>query len=748
MPSRNARIDAGRNIKRRKTRKGTRSCWACKRRKVKCTYATPADDVCIACARRCLDCVGQEFPEQDHGPSPKGRLVGDRIGRLESMIQQLAEQVGGHVASSISPSTPVSVSIPISPSVMRPNHQALSQTLLAAHPSPSDLRVIGSTGDTLAIYLAQEYVTPFHRLERDVAVESERLWGARQQQPQNTAETHPVLIARKMLMLAGVLQHLHAAGSTMRSSSSRSRSNYRQLDKLSQPPRALARRLAETATTLVTAHDRFTSDTLEGLQCLWLEVLYHEQNGNIRQSWLTCRRAISAAQLMGLRGPGPIPMSQPKSILQRSDTEASDLQQIWLRFVHSELALCLALGMRPSAFCPNDTFTSMADSATTEDDGTPTRKLDWRHAAIASHLIGRSERDPDFEDLDAAIQIRTELEDAASAMPSGWWCMPSLADHTRDEPDNDKHLFGTMMKLRSQIFHSYLLLLADLPSMLQAICSKPTTTTPDCNNYHHDHNRNRDRNHLFARSRNVCIEANRDLLRRFNRLRSYERTVGFFRILDHYAAEAAATLLLASLLEGRQVMMTTTSLGVADQQQHLSDRAMASEAIDRMRLAGDDEQEDIGDGDMDYYHSSGASTDGGRCDVLARLLAMEAGEAAVAVTYRKPGTTLLGTASGVAVDKNQDTLVLSFPFAGQVSIAPQIQHGSAVSWGRSLLLGNITCFPVLLDDKARPRGPIGGFGDEDEEDDEDEANLTRAMKLRRSAKWPIAPYMCMLRPVR
>lgn len=744
MPSRNARIDAGRNLERRKTRKGTRSCWACKRRKVKCTYATPADDVCIGCARRCLDCVGQEFPEQDHGPSPKGRLVGDRIGRLESMIQQLAEQVGGHVASSISPSTPASVSIPISPSVMRSKHQALSQTLLAAYPSPADLRIIGSTGETLAIYLAQEYVTPFHRLERDVAVESEKLWGAREQQPQNTEEMHPVLIARKMLILACVLQHLHSAESSMRSSTSRSRRNYRKLDKLSRPPRALARRLAEAATTLVTAHDRFTSDTLEGLQCLWLEVLYHEHNGNLRQCWLTCRRAISATQLMGFRGPGPIPMSQPKSKLQRSDTDTSDLQQICPRLVHSELALCLALGMRPLAFGPNDTFTSVADSAIREDDAIQTSKLERRHAAVASRLIERSERDPEFEDLDAGLEIRTELEDAASAMPSGWWLMPSLVDHTRDEADNDKHLFGTMMKLREQIFHSYLLLLANLPSMLQSNCSKTPTTTPDWQGHHRDQNRHR----LLTRNRSICLEASRDLLRRFIHLRSHERTADFFRLLDHYAAEAAATLLLARLLEGRQVMMTTTSLGVADQQQHLSDRAMASEAIDRMRLAGDDEQEEIGDGNMDYSYSSGASTDGGRSNVLARLLAMEAGEGAVAVTYRKPGTTLLGIGSGVAVDENQDTLVLSFPFAGQVSIAPQIQYGSAVSWGRSLLLGNISCFPVLLDDKARPRGPIGGVGDEDEEGDEDEAKLTRAMKLRRSAKWPIAPYICMLRPVR
>lgn len=709
-------------------------------------YARPADDVCIGCARRCLDCVGQEFPEQDPGPSPKGRLVGDRIVRLESMLQHLAEQVGGHVASSSSPSALGVTGISTSISTTRSEHQILSQTLLAAQPSLSDLRIIGRIDETLTMYLAREYVTPLHRLEREAEVESERLWGIQQQQPQNTAETHPVVIARQMLMLACVLQHLHAAGSVISSSRGGRKSSYRQLDKLSRAPRPLARRLAEAATTLVTAHNRLMSGILEGLECLLLEATYHEHNGNLRQSWLTCRRAISAAQLMGLPGHGRSRMPQPRSILQRQDSEATDLQQLWLRLVHNELALRLALGMQHSAFCPNDTLMSVANSATPEDDATLTSKLERRHAAIASRLIERSECDPGFEDLDSALQIHTELEDAAAAMPSAWCIMPSLAEHTRDEADDDKHLFEAIMKLREQILHSYLFLLAHLPSFLQAICNKPTTTTPDWQSHHHDHNRRRDRKHLLASNRNICIEASRDLLRRFIHLRSCERTAGCFRLLDHYAWLAAATLLLARLLAGRQMMMTTTSLGVPDHQKHLSDRAMASEAMDRMRLSVDDEQEDGGDGAMYYHYSSGASAADGTGDVLAQLLALEAGEDAVVVMYCKPGGTFLGTISGVPVDEGQDSLVLPFPFVGHVSIVPQTQQGSSVSVARSLLSGTMGCFPVTLDNKTGPHGFECNVEEEEEEDGE--ANLMRVMKQRRSAKWPRALYMCMLRPVR
>ena len=48
--------------KRRKVRKGTRSCWECRRRKEKCTFDSSAD-ICIRCHRRGSKCVGQEFPE-------------------------------------------------------------------------------------------------------------------------------------------------------------------------------------------------------------------------------------------------------------------------------------------------------------------------------------------------------------------------------------------------------------------------------------------------------------------------------------------------------------------------------------------------------------------------------------------------------------------------------------------------------------------------------------------------------------
>ena len=52
--------------KRRRLRKGTHSCWGCKRRKMKCTFDDPltnATTICTGCRRRGSPCVSQEFPD-------------------------------------------------------------------------------------------------------------------------------------------------------------------------------------------------------------------------------------------------------------------------------------------------------------------------------------------------------------------------------------------------------------------------------------------------------------------------------------------------------------------------------------------------------------------------------------------------------------------------------------------------------------------------------------------------------------
>lgn len=88
MDDASANSDELRGHKRRKVRKGTQSCWECKRRKAKCSLSTPGSgDVCDGCRRRGSTCISQEFPDD---PASHRQQLGDRLGRVEELMVKLA----------------------------------------------------------------------------------------------------------------------------------------------------------------------------------------------------------------------------------------------------------------------------------------------------------------------------------------------------------------------------------------------------------------------------------------------------------------------------------------------------------------------------------------------------------------------------------------------------------------------------------------------------------------------------------
>jgi hypothetical protein len=54
-----------------------------------------------------------------------------------------------------------------------------------------------------------------------------------------------------------------------------------------------------TVQALITSDDELVS-TIDGLECLILQGLFHLNAGNPRRAWLTFRRALNICQLMGI----------------------------------------------------------------------------------------------------------------------------------------------------------------------------------------------------------------------------------------------------------------------------------------------------------------------------------------------------------------------------------------------------------------------------------------------------------------
>lgn len=147
-------IIAESETKRRKIRKGTKSCWECKKRKMKCVYADPSspadtEAICVGCQRRGSKCVSQEFEFVDGRENAgyfekKGRHHTngedkDRVARVEALVEQLIRKVDRHggvgePATSAVP-TPPDQGIPTVASIDHESSRFLSLC------KPSDVRL-------------------------------------------------------------------------------------------------------------------------------------------------------------------------------------------------------------------------------------------------------------------------------------------------------------------------------------------------------------------------------------------------------------------------------------------------------------------------------------------------------------------------------------------------------------------------------------------------------------------------------
>lgn len=83
-------------LKRRKVRRGTQSCWECKRRKTRCTFATPHESVCDGCRSRRVKCISQNFDDRALESDDKT----DRQSRTEASAGRLVTPNGNSLTNS------------------------------------------------------------------------------------------------------------------------------------------------------------------------------------------------------------------------------------------------------------------------------------------------------------------------------------------------------------------------------------------------------------------------------------------------------------------------------------------------------------------------------------------------------------------------------------------------------------------------------------------------------------------------
>jgi len=418
------------------------------------------------------------------------------------------------------------------------------------------------------------------------------------------AKAHPALLAKYLLVLAtslqGVHPELHAAA----------------IRRLSQPPRQLIRRFTETAISLVTNNDELLG-SVEGLECVLLEAMYHANGGNLRRSWFACRRGMVVAQMMGIHRSGS---QQPLNVLD--PTESVYPSFLWYRILCFDRQLCLMLGL------PQGSLDAAIVSEAALGSDTPAGRFERKQNAIASRILERNES-LGFgitDDLMALHELDAELQQAASELPSKWLLVPNLASQVHDP----EKTFWDTLRLLDQIFYFNLLNLLHLPYILRS--SAPNTgggaaVAQD-----------------FEYSKVTSAHASRELLTRFVMFRSFNPVAYCCRSVDFFALSASLTLVIAHLDGHRRQRHGAGGAGInVLAHQRSGDRAMMEQVLENME------------------HVAKLNTDvlSERSSILLRsLLALEADAASTSTTGPHPD---------LATRHEQD-LRMDIPYFGTITI--------------------------------------------------------------------------------
>ncbi|OBS28298.1 hypothetical protein FPOA_02239 [Fusarium poae] len=538
--------------KRRKLRKGTQSCWECKRRKAKCIYSDHLG-ICDSCKRRGTDCVSQEVQEN---PPPIGsnKHVVDRLGEVEALVQHLLkasqterqsndslvspESLGSTRRSqddqrcSNSPTTThtnIDVGSEELPTNIVPNttlqleeslslpsegeHGDLYNELVAAWPNPNDMKIILS----LPVEPSQ--------IIRALTCAPPKDKNSRLPSPTNLLRlpprgSHPVLVARKMLVLATYLQGVPIASE-------------RYLDKLSISYETIMARLAKIAHDKVTCNDDLVS-SLEGIECIMLQGLYANYKGDLRRSWLAARRAVTIAQMMGLNK-GVVPFSFRDVVV--------DVNDLWFRLINFDRYLCLMLGLPQSS--PDEPLPYVE-----ELESYPSyRKLQNLCSIACGKLLNRKRSE--IYDQTITQEVDKILRDACTSMPAQWWIMPTLAPHL-ELPDRIRET----SRFNDHFMQYHLLLQLHMPYLLK------DGSKENCG-YH----------------KLTAITASREILTRFISVRSMPQTKTHCRGTDLIAFKASTALTLGHILCDHRHKRIEDNGYHFIVQQRLSDRGLLEQVL-------------------------------------------------------------------------------------------------------------------------------------------------------------------------
>ncbi|KAI0144741.1 hypothetical protein BJ166DRAFT_77211 [Pestalotiopsis sp. NC0098] len=588
---------------RRKIRRGTISCWECKRRKIRCAFASPVDTICTGCQRRGTKCISQDLPDHPEPPHSESlREMGSRMSRMEALIERLTAGLNGEprtsgvsenalgasnemeidiqaasrswpTAQHVNTTAPVQVLeqpeprndttdktelsticrgslqsttfVAVRAETQRQDHvekySRISDALREAWPSDHDLQLIVNIPHGASGLLHAIVDKPFSYFSTQTPPSPREIL----QLPSSTS--HPIVLAHKLLTLASFLQCIP--------------SSLQGLSGLSTSPVDIMTRAVDAAVKLVVSDDDLV-DSVEGIECIMIYSLYENNKGNLRRAWVILRRAMTLAQVMGLHQGAHAPLPKTACVETRHRINP---EHMWRRLNQSDQYLSLVLGLPPACTQSGE----LSDPATLERC-TAAERMERLDAVASGHILRRNSTD--LGNFNATQEVDEILQRASECMPPQWWLMPDLAFSSGD----GMQVFRDTVRITTQFTHYTLLLHLHLPYVL---CSSD--------------------DQRYEQSKINAATASREILVRYLAIRDSDPTSFYCRGIEFIAFIACTVLSLAHIqahcrpsVSGEHNFHQIRGASFAYlKHQRLSDRGIMErvlESMDRMVESSDD----------------------------------------------------------------------------------------------------------------------------------------------------------------
>ncbi|KAH0521852.1 hypothetical protein TsFJ059_005787 [Trichoderma semiorbis] len=529
----------------RKVRKGTRSCWECKRRKIRCIFPSGNTSTCNWCISHGSTCISQRFQDET-GDASRAQSMESRMMRVENLLEQVLQkldsvsrqshaeespgrpttvddstridvvnttsnisapssssavvsvfqsasfmsEIGGKEASSTDAST---VALDTSPSTtdndtgMWPKMKRVSRLLLEMMPSRAAIEFLDSQSSPWICQLLR----PLPSLKQ-----SNKFSLLKTMPLESSTLSHPTAIARALMCIVMCLQQLpqHV--------------DITQLQ-LPSPRNEYMESLASMIISTVTSDDEIIA-TSEGLECLLLLSIYFVNSGRPRRSWLNNRRALAIAQLMNLH------RIYDQDIDDNKNREAN-MAELWPHIIHYDRHLSQILGF-PCGMV--DTNEPLAPSNLKLMQHLDEHKLNAFYLAqldrIAALLIEREQGSSRLA-MSLTQSIDNALLNLATSVPQSWW--HPLDRFSETQPEDMEMLYA---RYNIQLWHHQLEMSNHLPFMLDAAEERQTEY-----------------------GRIACLKAARELIKVYLPLRT---TFGMFSCcMTNFQAFTAAVILIFNM---------------------------------------------------------------------------------------------------------------------------------------------------------------------------------------------------------